>query len=261
MASSFWSGEFYFDNVLSSTRKVCIVDFNNNDILKQVGGGFAISTDKETSYNNRPFYKETERTMENIVLQLCKTDGKAWTSTDIIDINSWLFRKNFKKFQSVDFSKDYNIVYYLKAIEMKKFLNPAMEGYLEITFQSYDGYAYIIPQNSTTLSNGGTKTIYNMSNVEDIYYPKIRVTNGGNTGSTIQITNSTNGSRLTISNMNQGESVTIDCAMGSVISSSGANRFGILRDYDFIGLNKGNNSISLSGVATIEFICEFPVII
>ena len=37
MASNFWEGNFYFDNVFSSTYGVCIVDINSNEILKQVG--------------------------------------------------------------------------------------------------------------------------------------------------------------------------------------------------------------------------------
>ena len=49
--------------------------------------------------------------------------------------------------------------------------------------------------------------------------------------------------------------------MGTVINSSGTNRFSVLQDYNLLKLDKGNNSISLSGNADIEFICEFPVII
>lgn len=261
MASSFWSGEFYFDDEHSNTHKVCIVDFNNNEILKQIGGGFTLSTEKDVSYNSRPFYMEKERTLENIVLQLCKTDKKPWSIVDIMDVTGWLFKKNFKKFQPTDFSNQgYDVVYYLKAIDMKKFLNPNMEGYLEVTFQSYDGYAYMISNNPITLSANETKVVTNMSNVNNIYYPKIRIVNHGNANSTITIINNTNGKSLEILGINGGEIITIDCAIGSVVNSNGDNRFGILKNYDFIGLEKGRNTISLNGNATIEFICEFPVL-
>ena len=60
MASSFWSGDFYFDNTHSGVYKVCIIDFNSNDIVKQTGGSYTISTEKDTSYNNQHFYIEKE---------------------------------------------------------------------------------------------------------------------------------------------------------------------------------------------------------
>ena len=73
MASNFWEGEFYFNGSISNAHKVCIVDFNNRESVKQIGGTHVISIEKDNSYNDTPFYKVTERTMENIILQLCMT--------------------------------------------------------------------------------------------------------------------------------------------------------------------------------------------
>lgn len=256
MASSFWSGDFYFDNTHSGVYKVCIIDFNSNDIVKQIGGSYAISTEKDTSYNNQHFYIEKERTSDDIVIQLAKTDRKAWTIAEILDINGWLFKENFCKFQPTDFSNQgYNIVYYLKAIDMKKYLTPDLEGYLEITFQSYDGYAYVIPNKQIILTSNETKTINNMSNVSKKYLPKIKVVGSGS----ITINNRTNGDTLSLNG--NGETIIIDCAIGSVTNSSNVNRFSLLRDYNFLGLEKGNNTIQVIGNATVEFICEFPIII
>ena len=255
MASSFWSGDFYFDNTHSGVYKVCIIDFNSNDIVKQIGGSYAISTEKDTSYNNQHFYIEKERTSDDIVIQLAKTDRKAWTIAEILDINGWLFKENFCKFQPTDFSNQgYNIVYYLKAIDMKKYLTPDLEGYLEITFQSYDGYAYIIPNKQIILTSNETKTINNMSNVNKKYLPKIKVVGTDS----ITISNRTNGDSLSLNG--NGETIIIDCAIGSVTNSSNLNRFSLLQNYDFLGLEKGNNTIQIIGNATVEFICEFPII-
>lgn len=255
MASSFWSGDFYFDNTHSGVYKVCIIDFNSNDIVKQIGGSYVISTEKDTSYNNQHFYIEKERTSDDIVIQLVKTDRKAWTIAEILDINGWLFKENFCKFQPTDFSNQgYNIVYYLKAMDMKKYLTPDLEGYLEITFQSYDGYAYIIPNKQIILTSNETKTINNMSNVNKKYLPKIKIVGTGS----ITISNRTNGDSLSLNG--NGETIIIDCAIGSVTNSSNLNRFSLLKNYDFLGLEKGNNTIQIIGNATVEFICEFPII-
>lgn len=256
MASNFWEGGFYFNGIFSNAHKVCMVDFNSRESVKQIGGTHVISTEKDNSYNDTPFYKVTERTMENIVLQLCKTDKKPWTASDVIDVTNWLFTENFKRFQPVDsVYQGYNIVYYLKAIDMKKLLNPNMEGFLEITFQSYDGYAYIIPNKQIILSSNETKTVNNMSNVSKKYLPKIKVVGSGS----ITITNRTNGDSLSLNG--NGETIIIDCAIGSVTNSNNVNRFSLLRDYNFLGLEKGNNTIQVIGNATVEFICEFPIII
>jgi hypothetical protein len=45
------------------------------------------------------------------------------------------------------------------------------------------------------------------------------------------------------------------------VNTNGKNRFSILKTFDFIGLNRGVNTISLSNNCVIEFICEFPMII
>ena len=263
MASNFWEGEFYFNGIFSNAHKVCMIDFNSRESVKQIGGTHVISTEKDNSYNDTPFYKVTERTMENIILQLCKTDKKPWTASDIIDITNWLFTENFKKFQPVDsVYQDYNIVYYLKAIDMKKFLNPNMEGYLEITFQSYDGYAYIIPNFKYNNTTSNQITIYNMSNKK--YLPKIKITSETTSiEEEVVIENTTNGDILTLKGMENNEMITIDCAIGSVVNSNNENRFALLGkdSYNFIGLERENNTIQVTGNATVEFICEFPIII
>ena len=51
MSSSFWSGEFYFGGVHSDTYKVCIIDFDTSEILKQVGSTFTIELSEENTFN------------------------------------------------------------------------------------------------------------------------------------------------------------------------------------------------------------------
>ena len=114
----------------------------------------------------------------------------------------------------------------------------------------------IVPSNSITLSSNSSKTVNNMSNVNKKYLPKIKVVGSGN----ITISNITNGDILTLNGLSNDEQIIIDCAIGSVINSNNQNRFVLLKDYNFIGLNKGKNTIQLTGNATIEFICEYPII-
>ena len=259
MSSSFWSGEFYFNGIYSESFKVCIIDFDNSELLKQIGTSINMELTEETSFNGNRSYIEGNTTTENIVLQLCRTDGKAWDEGLILEVYNWLFQEDFKRFQTVDYSSGYNLCYYLKAVNFKKFLNNNFYGYLEVEFMSYSPYCYSIPTSNLRLSRGGSGTINNYSNLYKPYKPKIKIR--AYDGNTIKITNNTNNSFVEVRGLNSNETVIVDCSMGTVINSSGTNRFSVLQDYNLLKLNKGNNNISLTGNADIEFICEFPVII
>ena len=260
MASSFWNGEFYFDNVYSETFNVVIIDFDSSDRLKQIGSTINIELNEENTLNGKKSYIEGTRTSENIILQLMKKNGDIWSDGDIINVYNWLFQKDFKKFQTVDYSSGYNLCYYLKAVSFSKFLTPDFRGYLEIEFMSYAPYCYSIPTNGLSLNtNGQSGVLFNYSNLYETYKPKIKIT--ASNSDSIKILNNTNGTFVELSGLNSGEIVTVDCAMGTVINSGGANRFETLKNYNLLELDKGNNNITLTGSANIEFICEFPVII
>ena len=122
MASSFWNGEFYFNNVYSEAFNVVIIDFDSSDKLKQIGSTINIELNEENTLNGKKSYIEGTRTSENIVLQLMKKDGDIWSDGDIINVYNWLFQKDFKKFQTVDYSSGYNLCYYLKAVSFSKLL-------------------------------------------------------------------------------------------------------------------------------------------
>ena len=252
MSSSFWSGGFYFNGFYSDAYNVCIIDFDSNEKLKQIGLNTTLEFTEENSLNGTRSYIEGSRSADNIVLQLCRTDGKAWTEGAIIEIYNWLFQKDFKRFQTLDYTSGYNLCYYLKAVNFKKFLNPNSYGYLEIEFMSYEPYCYAIPSSNPS-SSGGTITINNISNLYDTYKPKLRIT-----GSNVTVVNNTNSTRVSL--RGSSGTVIVDCAMGTVVDTSGNNRFSVLNDYNLLELERGNNSISVSG-GSVVFICEFPIII
>ena len=129
---------------------------------------------------------------------------------------------------------------------------------------SYDPYCYAIPTSNVKLNNTSStssvsETINNLSNLYQNYKPKVVIKSLGT--STIRITNTNNNSYIELDGLGNGETVTVDCLMGTVIDSNKVNRFDLLTGYNLIGLVKGNNNITLSGEADVEFICEFPIII
>lgn len=262
MASSFWDGDFHFNGVKNTDYKVCIVDFNTNDILKQYGINYSVETSKEASLNFSNYAKEIGRNSEPLTLQLCKIDGSPFTVTEIININGWLFQNDYKQFQTVDTnSSGYNIIYYLKAISFNKFLDPEMRGYLEYTFESHTPYAYIKPNNNFILSDGQSGILSSVSNIGINYQPKILLDHLGEEDEIITIKNETTGTSLSLKGVKNSEHLIIDCQMGTVVNSSGENRFEVLQNYNFIDLARGNNEMYLTGNSIIEVICEYPVIL
>lgn len=263
MASSFWNGEFYWNGIHSSQYNVCIVDFDNNSILKQSSLNHNVELNEEISINGKKWFSEAGRNADNIVIQLCKTNGTQWQSAELINLNRWFFTEKFCKFVTTDYNDNsaLNIVYYLKAVKFTKYVNKNFYGYVEIEFQSYDGLAYVIPNTTYTISNGETKNVYSYSNLYIPYKPKLEVTNYGGSSTTITISNSSTNTSLEIQGLSTNETVIIDCQMGTVLNLSGVNRFDVLQNYNFIKMQNGDNNIRLSGNAKVQVICEFPIII
>ncbi|MEG1506152.1 MAG: hypothetical protein RR478_01500 [Bacilli bacterium] len=263
--SSFWNGDFYFDSTHSSKYNVCITDINDNNILKDYGSTTSIEINKEKSFGETLYYTESEKNGSEMVIQLCKIDRNKWNVADLMHVIGWLCRKDFKKFQSTDFiNEGYNIIDYVKVTSIKKFLTSSLEGYLEVTFNVFDGYSYIIPNNNFIMNPNESKVLVNFSNIEDTYKPKIKIVNLGDESTIIKIKNSTfSNKELELSRIKNGEVIIIDCKMGVVngVNTPNDNRFSILNNFNFIELVKGNNTIVSSGNAVVEFICEFPIII
>ena len=262
MSSSFWSGEFYFDGIYSNLLNVCIIDFDTNERLKQIGNGVSIELNEESSFNGEKSYSESSiDSTDNITLQLCRTNGNSWSEGAIAEIYNWLFKKDFKRFQTLDYHSNYNLCCYLKAVSFKKVLNPSFEGYLEIEFKPYTPYWYSIPTSSPILLDGEIKSIVNYSNLYETYKPKVKITNIGASSTNIKVINESNNTFIEVLGLSDNEVVIIDCKMGTVINSDNINRFEILQDYNLLELSKGDNKIRLNGNAKVEFICEFPIII
>ena len=87
MSSSFWSGEFYFDGIYSNLLNVCIIDFDTNERLEQIGNGVSIELNEESSFNGEKSYSESSiDSTDNITLQLCRTNGNSWSEGAIAEI-------------------------------------------------------------------------------------------------------------------------------------------------------------------------------
>lgn len=265
MSSSFWSGGFYFDGIHSDDYNVCIVDFNNSDILKEYSVNYTLDLEKEISANNTPFYKKSDRSSNEVVLELARTDGKPWTINGLLSLNNWLFKNEFKPFQSMDLIDDnIKLIYYLKAIGINKKINKDMYGIVSVTFQSYEPYGYIVPSNNTVINGGASGTINNYSNIGENYKPKIKITSTGGTSVKIKNTSISNDKYLQLDNLKNGDVIIVDNLMGTIQDVNKTNRFELLNlnNLKFVELLQGINTIQVEGSnIKTEWLCEFPIIL
>lgn len=265
MSSSFWSGGFYFDGIHSDNYNVCIVDFNSSDILKEYGVNYSLDLEKEISANNMPFYKKSDRNSNEVVLELARTDNRPWTINDLVLLNNWLFKDEFKQFQSMDLTdSNIKLVYYLKAIGINKKISKDMYGIISVTFQSYEPYGYIIPSSNPIINGGTSGIINNYSNIGENYKPKIRIMSNGGTSVKIKNTSISNDKCLQLDNLKNGDIITVDNLMGTIQDANKINRFELLNldNLKFIELLHGGNKIIVEGnnIKT-EWLCEFPIIL
>ena len=260
--SSFW-GDFSFDGIRSTLFNVVMVDYGSTDILKKHGLEIDIVVDKETSGNLRPNYTIRDKSSNRIKIQLARTDNMPWGVTELLNLNGWLFKNGYKRFQVDDLMVNgSNIVYYLKAVNLVKEFNRDMMGVVSVEFESYEPYAYVIPSNNPIITSSAV--VINSSNLDELYKPKMIVTSKGNDNITIYNDTISTSKGLTIKGVTNGQSVIIDNLMGTMKDGNGNNIFSKIADVNnlnFLAMKTGNNTIRVLGNAQVELICEFPIII
>lgn len=157
----------------------------------------------------------------------------------------WFMDQNFNKFRSID---NYEYIYLLKCIDIKKRFNKDMEGILDITFESYDEFVY--KENIVNVKKNTDTIIYNQSNV-GTYKPKIIL---NDFEETVIIQNQTTNKILEINNVNTN--LIIDNSFGVI---KGINNQNYIKDSNrnWLELKKGKNIVNINCNGVIKSL--FPI--
>ena len=245
----FLSENFSFNNVSNKSMGVEIITFDD-EMFYQRGISYQESIDRVDGSQQMPLYTSTiNDSVEDVVLRLLLVENgksKVWTEEKINEVMDWLVTDDFKPFISGD---NWDLVYYFKVSNITKYFTLTNTGYLEVIFKPYSNYCYLRKEYITN----NLLNIRNESNVEGVYKPVIKITNGSGT---VSITNKTTNEILTINNVS--EEIIIDNLYRTVQTVNGENKLSSC-NRGWISLIRGLNEINVSG-GTVKFICEFPVI-
>lgn len=227
--------------------------------------GYGLSYNEEITLNKvskvTSFYEKKEGSVEDVVLQLYRTDGVGnpipWEDYNIQDIMDWLVTDDFSPFISED---NLDKVYYFKCKSIKPiFTKSNKNGYLEVTFQPFSQYSYRQFFRKFAVETHKELSFYNYSNVDDNYAPIIEIENVGDEGNVISIRNlTTNKDALVINGLKNGEKIIIDNLIGSVLDLNGNNLISKC-NRKWFKMTKNNNLIRFEGKAKISIKAQYPM--
>lgn len=256
----FVSDKFYFDNIHCEEKNVCMLSMDG-DIINNYGLNYneevVVIKNDNTSY----YYSKGKESEEDFKIQLYYVDNNyiplEWNDDKVKDVIEWLVTDNFKPFVSED---NLEIAYYVKATKISKMFTYDKKGYLEVVFKPFSSFGYKeFTKSITSTDIAKTEYIYNYSNVERDYRPILEITNDGTTSTVISIKNTTsNDDAFTITGLDAGQKVYVDCLIGTVLDDSGNNLISKC-NRKFLKMSDGGTNIEFSGSASIVFKAQFPV--
>lgn len=248
----FNSDKFSFNGIHCKTKNISLL-WGDNDFIE-----YGLSFNQSVEYNDLT-WKTYQDKPNTILLHMVyeKNDvPQAWTHSKISDIESWLITDDFTPFISDD-NKD--IVYYLKVVNIVRRFNHEMKGWLEVEFQPFSNYGYILQditlKNASRflkLKNVPSMSIVNSSSLNKPSYPivKIKGLNGE-----LFINNLTTGKTFSL---NAHGNITIDNKMKTITNENGDNLLQF-SNREWLYFIQGNNKIQVLGDCDITFMSQYEV--
>ena len=232
---------------------VAIVTFDD-EIFNEIGMEYKEDISVEhnlVDYN--PYYIQSSVEIKEIEMNLLLYDPRTMTPLKINeteDIYNWLITDDFASFISDD---DPETIYYFKVISITKNFTFNGEGYLTVVFKPYSKYCYRRKRYIKTVNGSTFLEIPNPSRLN--YSPIIEITNRGDENTINHIGD------MQIKGLSNGEKIIIDNLSKIVQDSNGNNRFSTC-NRKWIELKANSfDRIILEGNMSVEFICEFPILL
>lgn len=254
----FISDKFIFNGVHSDDMGVSLVTFDTGMFSTY---GLSYSQEISLSKGGRDMSHFTEDSEEigeielNIALIDKNDNPLVWDDYTIMDITDWLITDSFVEFISED---NVDMVYYLKTKKIVKNFTQNRQGYLQVTLQPFSNSAYIKYSKKYTFNGSGSFTIDCLSTLKE-YKPVIEIKNLDDNLNIITIENETvGGEPFVISDIDSGDTVTVDSLMGTVYNQYKDNLL-MKCNRKWVKLARGENKINVSGNVELYIKCQFPV--
>lgn len=236
-----------------------LVRLEGGMIEQTFSGSKKINEDNFSKWD-KPTFFGTEKSPLSFSLTLAK-EGE-WTFDERMEVAHWLNREEYTDFRP----EDYPIVFKVMNVGQPTFYNNSFEeGYLTMEFRCDGPYAYTNKKeiNLNLVGNGIDGFEYdlkNFSNIRKPYFPEIEIEIlTGETGFSIE--NLSNGAKIEMTSLLEGERVYIDCNKEIVVSSEGVNRVPNLSDLEFLSLIYGVNNLLIKGEILFTLRAQYPIIL
>jgi len=252
--SQFYGFDFIFDNIPSKTYDLKIITFEDGSLFDGVGSSNIKVISQKVLRKSKPYY--LGRTQEPVLeFSLMFGSPKIITAMDRNNISRWLFgRASYKKLQILQ--DDMINAYFNCFLKEPKPLYICGTNYaFECTVLCDSHFAYSYPKvTSGSFAETGiheqTFYVYNDSAEDEYLYPKLTLKTNLS-GSSIDITNVTDGNRVTSFGteaypLSQSETVELDNDLQILSSSTGLRRMPSFNKVWF-RLLPGKNQINIKG--------------
>jgi phage-related protein len=261
---------FIYKNIDSLTHNLQIVNFESNSTEKVFGLSRSVQKGDITKYRTSPNHYGT-RYSDGLTFSISvkrQPDGAGrdlpFTTQQYRQVLAWLTSQKLPiELRMYNMSEQNTVCYFGLFTEVEPIIVDGKLYGMKFTFVCNSPFGYT-PKQVYTVSGGSSIVINNISDERETnIYPVIEITPTA-TG-TITITNETIGHSFSIKCVANNK-VTIDCANMTIQDTAGIVSFSDLQ----IGLNDltslwtpelvyGNNTISVTGNATVNIECRYPL--
>lgn len=262
---AFYGCEFVFDDIPCSEYGLMVYDFSSNtqgDTSFQVG---KVSEDRVAKRYDALMYGLTQNeALEYTLIFGANTDSlDANESIDRFEVEAiaaWLVGHDRRKWLAI-VQPDMECFRYRCLISDLKLITYGNMPWAFSCKVSCDSpFAYSMPEEYVFTVAGTTHTfLHNRSTYNGYYKPNMEITLSG--GGSVAITNiSDNNRTFSFDGLPSGEPLTIyiDNKNQVITNNLGLNLYQYF-NMKFFRMLRGDNQLTITGNATVKFICEFPV--
>lgn len=262
---AFWGSEFIFDGVSCAEFGLMVYEFGSNgqdDVEFQVG---EIVEDRIAGrYDALTYGINQNQALEFTLVfgaNMASIDAQSSLDRHDIDaISAWLTGHSTYRWLSI-VQDDMEIYRYRCMVSGLRLITDGMMPWaFSCTVHCDSPFAYQMPDTYTYTATGEKQVnLRNRSGYHGFYRPKMEI--AMHSGDTIKITNqSDNGRVFQFSSLPGGSSLVIyvDNQNQIITNSMDLNLYPNF-NMKFMRLVRGDNLLTISGNATVKFLCEFPV--
>lgn len=249
-----YATDFEYDGKCLSDYGMMICNFNSSDLeTVSSGSDITFNTVKPTGTNNVRMYGTKYEEMYTSTFQICcspcNNERPYLDPLKISSIQRWLCKEDgYHKFKIIQ--DNFKDIYWNATFSCKQInLYGEIVG-LELTLYTNSPYSYIAVQPILySLQPGDSFSLNDVSDKVGAIYPKVTITCNGGNGSDnhkIKLSNNLDNKFLFLSNLSQGEIITIDGENKLIFSSITRNNLSNCFNYNFPRIfNKIENGVDI----------------